>query len=72
MKLHKIKRVEEIRKTASVNKMLSDGWVLLDIYKVDTYGGPYPCEEIFYVLGNENPDAEVLPCQSSDSDAWES
>lgn len=37
----------------TVNKMLKNGWVLLEVYKADNYGGPYPLEHAYYVLGRE-------------------
>ena len=53
MELHKIKQVTETHDVETVNKMLENGWVLLEVYKADNYGGPYPLERAYYVLGRE-------------------
>ena len=53
MELHKIKQVTETHDVETVNKMLKKGWVLLEVYKADNYGGPYPLERAYYVLGRE-------------------
>lgn len=53
MELHKIKQVTETHDVETVNKMLKNGWVLLEVYKADNYGGPSPLEHVYYVLGRE-------------------
>ena len=47
MELHKIKQVTETHDVETVNKMLKKGWVLLEVYKADNYGGPYPLERAY-------------------------
>ena len=56
MDLHNIKKVEVVRHTEQVNKMLADGWILLKVREDDCF-----------VLGTENPDA-VVP---EPKKAWE-
>ncbi len=58
MELHEIKRVTETRDLEIVNKMLDDGWVLLAVSKFDSYGGPYPQENVYYSLGTSDPTAD--------------
>ena len=59
MKLDRIKKVAETTNPELVNKLLANDWVLLEVYKHDYYGDPFPCEQVYYVLGTENPDAKI-------------
>lgn len=57
--INKIKKVTSTESINRTNKLLSDGWILLAVQKVDSGHPKRTIESVYYHLGHTNPQANM-------------
>ena len=57
--ISKIKKVTSTDSISRTNKLLSDGWILLEVLKVDSGHPTKTVESVYYHLGHTDPQANL-------------